>query len=193
MPKYFHYHTPEVIFDGELEKERCQGNTVDGHQCKRNVIIGLNFCHTHLRTQHYLEIKKSTIPHSGNGVFAISSKGNNSIVFKPDQFICMYNGEIIDKEELIRRYGETTAPYAVQLNKGKIEDASLERGIGSMFNHQPISKCNARLSISKDNRVKIIATKRIKSGQEIFINYGREYRFEEDNVKTSTNNRKKTV
>ena len=79
----------------------------------------------------------------------------------------------------MERYGSYTAPYGIQISKRQNEDGALHRGIGSLVNHPPHNgRSNARFSVSKQ-RIVLVATKNIRNNQEIFVNYGRDYRFNE--------------
>ena len=190
MPQYFHFHSDETDFDHKLESHRCTAIRPNGQQCKKNTVMGLKYCYIHNKTQLHLQIKDSTIPQAGKGLFAVGKP--NTIIFQDKQRICLYNGQLIDIEELIKRYGNDTGPYGIELHNHQFEDAAIKRGIGSLANHTNNKrKINARLSINKNNRAQLIATKNIKSGMEIcfLIDYGDEYRFDE-NVESSTNNRK---
>jgi len=187
---YFHFQSDDSNFNAKLQSIQCEAVKKNGQQCKNHTIIGQKYCHSHRRVLLHLQIKKSTIAEAGKGLFAIG-KG---IIFRTGDRICMYNGELINARELIRRYHDDTAPYGIQLhNKNgheQYEDAATERGIGSLANHsRNRNKINARLSISRNNRAQLIATKNIRSGTEIFVNYGPDYRFNED-VCSSTNKSK---
>ena len=187
---YFHFQSDDSFFNKKLKTMRCTAVKANGQQCKNHTTIGQDYCHAHRKSILHLQIKDSTIANAGRGLFATGS----GIIFRKGDRICLYNGQLIDKEELLRRYHDDTAPYAIQLHKkngkNQYEDGALERGIGSLANHSKIkSKINARLSISYNNRAQLIASKIIRSGQEILVNYGSDYRFDED-VCTSTNNSK---
>lgn len=195
--RYFHFHSndPEFLelqyFDAPLKSKQCTETTKSGSRCKRKVVIGTPICFTHLKSKMFLEIANSTIPNAGKGLFARKpSAPNNAVVFEKGDFIANYDGQVISQEELLRRYNQNTAPYAVSLTKksGLVEDAALSRGVGSLLSHKPRS-ANVRFSLGRNNRVKIVATRNIKNNQELFVNYGNDYRFDED-VRTSTNNSK---
>jgi hypothetical protein len=81
--------------------------------------------------------------------------------------ICPYFGEIIDEQELFRRYADKTA-YGVQIKAHQIyEDGALKRGIGTLINHYPANK-NCRFSIARNNTINIIAIKNIRNRQELY-------------------------
>ena len=105
-----------------------------------------------------------------------------------------YNGEVISLNRLNARYGDTTAPYAIKLHKNKYEDGAINRGIGTVVNHSSnISKVNCRFSIKRDNTAQIIATKNIKNGAELFVDYGDDYKLNKVGVFSSTSKKKKII
>ncbi len=64
-----------------------------------------------------MKIKTSEIENAGKGLFAYS-KIPNELLFKKDQTVIKYYGELIDNKELIKIYtDEFTAPYAVEISK----------------------------------------------------------------------------
>jgi len=190
---FFHFHTDDDIdndFNAKLRSMRCVAVKKDGVRCKRNTVIGQEYCYSHRESILNLRIQDSTIANAGKGLFAVGYP--DKIIFKKDARICKYNGEVIDEEELDDRYGEFTAPYGIKLYNDLYEDAGVFRGIGAMANHSGNQrKINAKLSVGRDNRAQLKAIKNIKGGQEIVVNYGNRYNFNED-VCTSTNRLKYT-
>ena len=184
----FKFTTPEHEFNKPLQGERCKGINKDGSRCKRNVYIGCPYCFFHLKSIFYLAIKKSTIDGAGRGLFACNGTNNNAVVFKKGENIIIYEGEKINDEEIIRRYERKTAPYAIALKKNTKIDASLERSIASHTNHKR-QNANCEFIVGRDNGqscIKIRALKDIRNGQELFVNYGRFYKFNEPEVSFKT-------
>jgi len=177
---YFSFYDDhhDRIFYGRLSSHRCSFIKTNHQQCKKRSVIGFEYCTSHLTKAKHLQIRKSTIPNAGKGLFAyLENSPNNSIVFRNGDTICQYNGEHISREELMNRYQGKTAPYAFQLNQNEMIDSALDRGIGSLANTKA-NHNNARFSINNQNHtVSIKATKNIRNGEEIFIPYGRSYRF----------------
>ena len=196
MVKYFHFHNKDAHFDEQLETHRCS-HTHNNKRCNNKVCIGLNMCWIHSRSVLHLKVTTSKINGAGVGLYAFDNKQpNNAIVFRNKQKVCAYNGAIIDEDELNRRYGDKTAPYAVQINDdGRYEDAATHRGIGSLMNSPSGTKFkpNCRFSIGRDKMAYIVAVKNIKNGEELYLSYGRQYRFKESNVATTTNNKKNNI
>lgn len=185
MPKTFIFKVnDEPQFQGQLLTARCSANTKNGTRCKRNCIIGYEYCYSHLESEQQLKIKDSTIPEAEKGLFAFNrKKGPNETIFKKDQIITPYNGQNISHAETTARYGDFTAPYAVEVGK-RVIDSALQRGVGSLANTNP-KKNNATFVVSTRNNIpsaKVKATKPIKNNQEIFLSYGRAYRLHEPSV-----------
>ena len=58
-----------------------------------------------------------------------------------------------------------------------------------MKNHKPVNQTNVRFSVRRnDQRIYIVATKTIRNGQELYINYGKgKYQLNQPNIQTDTN------
>lgn len=179
----------EVIFRTPIKSLQCEDQTKKGTRCKRRCVIGSSFCSTHLMYNHHLQIKKSTIPNAGLGLFARDalSSDPNQIIFHPGDKIVQYMGEIIDTEELINRYHNKTGPYVVGISKDRFEDGSSIRGVGSLANTLP-NHNNTTLSIYR-GRASLKATKVIKNGEEILLSYGKQYKLHQPGVDSSTTKR----
>jgi SET domain-containing protein len=183
MPYTFTYkQSNDDVFKCRLEKYQCEyTNEKTGKRCKRHQYIGFPLCYQHLAMEAHLRIARATNIEHGKGLFAYNGTNNDEVVFKKDQRIIQYNGEVVNKEELDRRYGGTnadTAPYAFQANKNSFIDSSCLRSAGSLANHRPLRTANAKLYFySGDKKAYIKATKNIRNNEEIFVNYGPNYRF----------------
>jgi len=214
MVKYFHFHIDEneYTFDAPLQSQRCKCKTRDGSQCKRNVIFGLPCCHSHIVNKYRVKVMDSLKKEAGKGIFAWDmSKGDDAIVFRKQEFVCPYAGELINRNDLIARYGEYgkyTAPYAIKMDARNLyEDAALYRGVGGLVNHDRknanVEFLTVRLPIYDSKRTtKIVgheirtclyAIKDIMNHSELYADYGKTYRLQEKGVMSSTNNRKKHV
>ena len=145
------------------------------------------FCHCHLLSQYHLQIKPSSIPNIGKGLFAINKRAlPNMILFCKDDKICDYDGELIHNNDLNERYGLYTAPYGLQLSNRNFLDSACSRGVGSLINHHiNHGRINARFSVHPNRRSAVIkATKNIYNGEEIFVDYGNSYAFNEADFST---------
>jgi SET domain-containing protein len=129
----------------------------------------------------------SNVAGAGKGLFALSKQDpDNAILFRTGDIVIEYDGESVSHNQLDRRYGDYTAPYA--LAQGiTIEDAACRRGIGSIANHAHRKRdSNVRFSLSRSTgRFRLIATKPIRNGHEILSHYGNDYRFDEPTSHTT--------
>jgi SET domain-containing protein len=127
----------------------------------------------------HLLIQDSSIQGAGKGLFAKHpTQEQDAIVFHKGDKIIAYDGELTNRTTLTDRYGPYTAPYGIEISRDRMEDGALHRGIATLTNHRPMAQCNARFSVSR-GRIVLVATKRIRNHQEIFVNYGKSYRFNE--------------
>ena len=189
MPYQFQFlykDTPQ--FQCSLKKGRCSYILPStGEQCRRKQYIGFDVCFQHLAKAYNVRIARTSLPNTqGKGLFAYKgSSSNHDIVFKPNDNIITYRGETVSADDLEQRYGNKTAPYALQISKTSFLDAGCERGVGSFANHKSRSSANAKLSYFR-GEVKIKATKNIRNGDEIFVSYGDVYRLREEGVSHQT-------
>lgn len=176
----------EEYFSAEVQSKQCRDQTKAGHQCTRTTVIGSPYCFTHLLYQHQLRIKPSTLPNAGKGLFAMTGRPGNEILYRPGQRICEYRGERLTAAQIEERYGNKTAPYAVNVVDDVHIDGALYRGVANLANswagHQ-----NAHLTTT-GQRAFLRATKNIRNGSEIFCSYGRGggYQIDEPGVEYST-------
>ena len=184
MPYVFKYQRKcdDSTFQCPITRFRCE-HVVAGTntQCKRHQYIGFSLCYQHLAIDAHMKIAPATNKDHGKGLFATNGTSNTDVVFNKDDRIIQYNGEVLNKAELDDRYGgnnKDSAPYGFQVNNNKYVDSACLRSAGSLANHKPLQTANAKLYFSPGNgNVYIRATKNIKNNQEIFVNYGRSYRF----------------
>ena len=197
----FYFKTTALQHDGDsknvccikwksyLKKIRCKEWSSHGSQCKKFTSIGAGICPFHLYLHYKLRIQPSSIHVNkksiGLGVFAISTGNDKSIVFRKDDFILPYDGEIITCEEKNRRYGESTAPYCVggphEDEYGKYDcpyfDSALYRSTASIINHADGNDANCYyLFNDENNRVEIRALRDIYANEELLCDYGEEYK-----------------
>lgn len=134
MPTYFHFHSNdgEHVFNAPLQCMQCTAMTKNGARCRRRTCIGLPMCRAHLKSELKVEIRPSSIPQAGMGLFVASKEHEDgAVVFKRGDRIVPYHGEIIDDDEVTRRYEGFTAPYGLEIKRNRIEDGALKRGIGT--------------------------------------------------------------
>lgn len=188
MPLIFSFSGNRTEFECEINCSQCTGICANGNVCKRRACIGIPLCWSHLLRDKHIRIRPSTIRGGGKGLFATNQLvGENAILFQEEDIIIEYSGEVINTNVLDERYGDDTAPYAVQTGKrpAKFEDAACTRGVGAIANHGSGDIVNAKYSTrgSRNNRRSVLrATRPIFNNEEIFTNYGDEYNLQEQGV-----------
>ena len=98
-----------------------------------------------------------------------------------------YDGQIINEFEREDRYGAGTGPYAIGGDVDNEEDpfvspiidCAFMRSVAALANHMQDPEANARYVYDENTDTQWIeAQQDIKSGEEIFNNYGPEYSLE---------------
>lgn len=121
---------------------------------------------------NYLVIKESQIPNSGMGLFTLIPINKNEIISR-------YIGEILSDKEAEKRVKRGDDEYFMSLPSGKMFDTKLTGGFAKYANDaeglQTEFKNNSFISLDDDDGVILVAKRNIKSGEEIFTGYGREY------------------
>lgn len=183
-------------FTCPLQCQSCLGMTKTGARCRRRVCVGLRYCYQHL-THYGLRIAQSTIPGAGKGLFAWDrdaarrpmdrsttrkqSARRAPILFKRGDFITIYDGELIDAATVTRRYGNRIAPYVLHNRRETVvEDGACHRGVGTLINDgrrsDGRSDRNAEFQLNtKGGYFQVHATRAIRHGEEILVNYGNGY------------------
>lgn len=145
--------------------------------CSRKTCKYGPYCWQHTRSKYNVAVRKSTIPNAGSGLFAIES-------FNEGAKICPYTGELLTKEEVDARYGddENVAEYVYRISKKRkgptYIDASKTNACVARYANHDENRANAEFKdppADKPPIVWIVATKKIRPGEEIFVNYGEEY------------------
>jgi SET domain-containing protein len=202
MVKYFHFHASQGDLrrvDEPLISEQCSVIRPNGVRCRKRCLIGIHYCWIHLRSEKHLRIKDAGLNdnhvHMGQGLFADDGTDNNVIVFAVNDNIIEYEGEFLDLEARIQRYGHHTAPYVAAYNENTYYDCAIHRCVAGLINHKSHSSANCRFSVNHlNNRVRIKAIRNIRNGQQLRVSYnsnvpGNHYLFNEPGVRSSTNSR----
>ena len=185
----------DTRFQCKLKSHRCVETNAKGQRCKKRSVIGIPVCWIHLLNKKHLRIKETTsVPQTkGKGLFALDRKeSDNSVIFKKGQTIFAYEGQYINEATLDERYGEFTAPYAVMVKKDRYIDSACERGVASLINHANNKRnVNAKFVVTrganrKASGIKVVPIKDIRNDKEIFLDYGRDYQFDEEDVSFKT-------
>jgi SET domain-containing protein len=121
-----------------------------------------------------LTVKKSTLPKAGKGLFTDKP-------FKKDSKIIEYKGEIIDWKEYEKRVLESKDGYLFFINKKRCIDAwdTPQHKARYANDAEGLSrvkglKNNCTYQIF-DNKCYIVAERDIKAGEEIFVDYTKDY------------------
>lgn len=169
--------------------DTCHAPTKSQRQCKRRTCMTHPYCWQHLQSIMHLQVKDSTIPGAGKGLFAAKLPGKNKqkrVVFRANQIIAPYTGEKLTKKQLDQRYpGDTLGQYVLQLSKDRYIDArKTDSSVARYANscQKTSKKCNAKLANNTGN-LKVKPNVNIKEGEEILTSYGKEYLFHSNKKK----------
>jgi hypothetical protein len=121
----------------------------------------------------YLYVKPSQIEQAGKGLYT-------AIDIYKYEVISLFKGETISNKEANKRAELGVDKYFINLLNGKIMDSMHTECFAKYANDSRGSKNsafknNAEITIDEDNNVCLQATKKIKSGEEVFCGYGKEY------------------
>jgi hypothetical protein len=197
-------------FACKLKCMRCMAYKGDGQQCGRTTCKMLPYCWQHLRTYMWLKVKRTQLKDNAGhtlpfeGVFVDKPGATpEEIVFRKDDVVAIYFGEVLTKAQTSQRYGNrTTAPYALtipvtQPGKAKtklIVDAACTRAVGGLINtfRKSANKnpqggnnnCKFANGVRKDKAlpntyiINVKATNNIRNGHELLVSYGNSYHFD---------------
>ena len=121
----------------------------------------------------YLYIQDSQITNAGKGLFT-------AIDIYPNEIISLFKGEILTDNEAQKRVSEGNDRYFINMLDGSILDSMNIDCFAKYANDaEAFSKLefknNSKITLDDDDNVCIVATKKIKSQQEIFCSYGVKY------------------
>lgn len=123
--------------------------------------------------KHYLFIDTSQLPQSGKGLYT-------HIDIYKDEIISLFKGEILSHKQITRRVKEGQDQYFISTLDGHILDSKRINCFAKYANDvkgciETEYKNNSKITIDEENNICLTATKKIKSGEEIFCTYGRAY------------------
>lgn len=121
----------------------------------------------------YLYIETSQLDNAGRGLFT-------SITIYKDDIISVFKGEILTESQAEARVESNQDQYFINMIDGTIMDSINTECFAKFANdasgfQQKKFRNNAEIGLDNENNVCLIATKNIKSGAEIFCNYGKRY------------------
>jgi hypothetical protein len=125
------------------------------------------------KEEDYLYIQKSQIENSGNGLFT-------AIEIYKEEIISIFKGKIITNTEAESIVKLNEDKYFINLLDGTILDSNTVDCFAKYANDsngfiKSKYKNNSKISLDEANNVCLIATKNIKSNEEIFCSYGKRY------------------
>lgn len=131
------------------------------------------------RYEKALEIRTSTIPHAGNGVFT-------RVAIPKGAYLGAYGGEFITEEEYRRRAAENRWQYMMGLldcatphTNGLKTIDGIAGNVFTRMNYAPAEFQNVRFEkICEAPFVKIVALRDIAAGEELWVDYGPRYRYD---------------
>ena len=123
--------------------------------------------------EDYLYIQKSQIENSGNGLFT-------AIEIYKEEIISLFKGKILTNIEAESIVKHNEDKYFINLLDGKILDSNTVDCFAKYANDsngfmKSKNKNNSKISLDEADNVCLIATKKIKSNEEIFCSYGKKY------------------
>jgi uncharacterized protein len=121
----------------------------------------------------YLYVETSQLPNSGKGLFT-------AITVYKDEIISLFKGEILSDIEAELRAKNNTNQYFMNLLNGRILDCRNTDCFAKYANDasgftKSDFKNNAKITLDENNNVCLMAIRKIKSGEEIFCDYGKKY------------------
>ena len=149
--------------------------------CKIQACKWAPMCHLH----RSVEIKQSLVPNAGNGVFS-------RVALKKDETVGEYSvGTVrMNAHQHNHIYPNNTGTYVFNGKKDVFFDAKYTNSVSGMFNTinpMPIKNISLRRTLQNQKSLTlnaifnrnggIVTTKAIGAGDEIFVDYGRDYRF----------------
>ncbi|KAJ1551198.1 hypothetical protein HK096_002542 [Nowakowskiella sp. JEL0078] len=155
--------------------------------CQNDVLHEYPFCKYCSRMLHHIEVKKSTIPDAGLGLFAWSPSRLTSIMPKAPVFnkgdfigyILIYGGNELNRDEfedIMKGDDDSIKAYLFQISKNRYKDASkVDGGILRYINENRNKKLyNVRFVSARINgkvEIKAKAMRDIMDGEEMFVCY----------------------
>jgi SET domain-containing protein len=126
-----------------------------------------------VKEKDYLYIQTSQLPNAGKGLFT-------SIDIFKDEVIAIFKGEVLTDKEASNRAKNKADGYFINMLDGTILDSKNTPCFAKYANDsQGLKKTsyayNAEISLNDDEKVCLIALKKIKPREEIFCSYGKKY------------------
>ena len=160
------------------ESVRCIGWTKSGIRCRKYTTFYPGRCGTHTLD---FKLKKSTIPRAGKGLFVKRDFANN-------EKIGDYSGQKMSVAAFEAQVPESAYGYRF---RGKIIDAKKTQSTITRYANDARDHRNNSQFVDGRRKVALVATKPIKSGSEVFADYGATYWAGADDAKGAKRKRAK--
>lgn len=129
--------------------------------------------------EKHLEIRTSTIPHAGNGVFT-------KVAIPKGAYLGAYTGEFITEDEFLRRAALNKWQYMMGLldcarphSNGLMTIDGVNGNVFTRMNYAPAEFQNVKFEkICEAPFVKIVSIRDIAAGEELWVDYGPRYRYD---------------
>ena len=159
------------------ECSKCIAINKNGSRCKNSTCRQYPYCWIHLKSQKGTQVKDSTIPDAGKGLFATQK-------FKPNELITYYSAKNVlenpQPQDLLEKR------YVLQVGQNKYLDSEPKQNfVGRYINSIKNTGKRSNVRFSRQPRVRqykdrnvvpIFTTKHVKAGDEFLLNYGLDYR-----------------
>ncbi|MCI1266798.1 MAG: SET domain-containing protein-lysine N-methyltransferase [Saprospiraceae bacterium] len=121
----------------------------------------------------YLYIALSQIPSAGQGLYTLID------IYK-EEIIAKYKGRILTSDQINSRVERGRDQYFINLPNGCIMDSMNHKCFAKYANDatgksDSSFKNNAKITLDDEDHICLLALRNIKSGEEIFCNYGSSY------------------
>lgn len=158
---------------------QCSGITKSGSRCSLNTCARFPYCWIHLRSIDKLQIKPSTIPNAGKGLFYVGKKN-----FPANKRITTYSAKEVQKSK-----DDVNGDYVLQVSKNQFLDgADVSNYVGRYINSAKDSGSASNVRFSASRRISkqtvngetrftypIMSRRVIKPGSELLLHYGKDY------------------
>ena len=150
---------------------QCKAMTKFGVRCKNTTCRQYPYCWTHLKSIDKLQVKNSTVPNAGKGLFYVGKKK-----FPKGKKIVDYSAKTITNRE------NPNSDYVLKVGDGRYLDSKDTSNYVGRYINDGRGNNNVRFTkgskiFTKNNRkvIPIYSTKVIKPNTELKLNYGRTY------------------
>ena len=154
--------------------ERCSATKPNGSRCKNRTCKMYPYCWIHLKSINKLQVKDSTIPNAGKGLFYVGKD-----TFPSKKLITHYSAKQVSSQP------NKNSNYDLQISRNKFLDSSDPSNyVGRYINDKRNTNRQANVRFTSGRRIydkmnrkviPVISKSAIHPNTELLINYGRSY------------------